>query len=178
MPGRDATTTIVSDEMLDLALSEMTETFEGCYPITSEETSEAEYWLEVAADGGPVDAMIGFGAMQRNDRQALEILNRAWSLGSMDSLIHLSERHRSRFENNVSMNGNIEAYIAYYAYATLHEQLFLEYGDDPGEIVDMHNANLEKLGRSISGKDREYAAASAVQLIRGNKNCCSSRLAP
>ena len=93
--GLDQPIQITSDEMLDRVMSELAGNYSGCQPITSAQTAEAGKWLKEAADGGPTDAMNGYGSLLDDHKLALDYIERAWSLGSMSSLniLHYMKKH-------------------------------------------------------------------------------------
>ena len=170
--GLDQPIQITSDEMLDRVMSELAGNYSGCQPITSAQTAEAGKWLKEAADGGPTDAMNGYGSLLDDHKLALDYIERAWSLGSMSSLKLLSRIYLSQYENGDEPGNNIKAYAAYYAYAMLHEQRFVEHGADPTEINEMHQIQLDRLESSLTPSTRELAIVEAMEMIRANTNCC------
>ncbi|RBP50597.1 hypothetical protein [Arenicella xantha] len=175
-----------SAEMITLLVSELTEDYERCADITPSQRalSEVAKWAEIAADQGD------FGAIKllqlkagRDSKEAVKWLNKSWEVfGDVDALsdmaIHYSmginEDSRGQKEPDFE-----KAYAYNHAYKMIKEASITKFHSDYNDKVmsrffDAVDQRAAYYGSQLGPAETLAAEAFANQLVRNNKNCCSS----
>jgi TPR repeat protein len=160
------------DRVAEYVEISLTGPYENCATLTAEQRSEAEAWLEKAAELGNPLAMIEYGQAVASEEDAVDWFSRAWSLGNVDALGLLARSYGVTYESGARPENKIKAYAAFYAFSRLTELGLEDHGEIAARWNDRVQSELASIERTLQPHEIEEGRTRAREIIRDNVNCC------
>lgn len=164
------------EERLEHHIAGIESFYHACYPITEEQEADRRRWLELAADGGPVEAQIYYASGLADPAEAARYYEQVWSMGSLRALDYMSHSYVQMYHSGLRPDYNVNAYAAFYAFLTIGEEAVAyfrgeDYESHP-EYTRVVQERLDMLESSLTSAEIEEAKRLAMDMVRANRNCC------
>ena len=156
-------------EALEGMIKDAKKSLDDCYPITQDQKTAKESWLEMASINGSVAGNIWLATSTDDPNKSLTSAEVAWQAGAMEALPVLYERYSELYEQGIDTQGKKKAIASLYAYAFLITSSRNSTSDP--QVRDAL-ARLADTKANTLPHEFSEAADIAVSLINENSRCC------
>lgn len=166
---------VMSNDELEQRIEQIRSSFAACGRIPSNEIEDREALLRQAAAGDVTDAMNWLGMSTSNHDEAVDVLQRSWSMGSFKVLEHLGWRYQQSFATYREPSEKVRAIATLYLYALLLENAQSLKSREPNSLSADAWDVVERYARRFEQSAIQEAIALAKSMIIENENCCTAR---